>query len=88
MLDLKLLWDKKTCKINKLILFLQNMQNKQNHPTQFYVDPCRVPKKKRLENMLDKAHWGYLISLENTLLLLTLYMFRFMIKLASTLPWL
>ncbi len=63
------------------------MQNKQNHPTQLYVDPCRA-KKNKLENMLDKAHWGYLISLGKTLLLLTLYMFRFMIKLASTLPWL
>jgi hypothetical protein len=69
--------------------FLQNMQNKQNHPTQFYVDPCKGKKKRGgLENMLDKAHWGYLIFLEKTLLLLTLYMFRFMIKLASTLPWL
>jgi len=48
------------------------MQNKQNHPTQFYVHPCRAGEKKKLENMLDKAHWGYLISLEKTLLLLTL----------------
>jgi hypothetical protein len=55
--QLKLLWGRKTCKINKLILFLQNMENKQNQPTQFYVDPCRVPKKKSL-----KICWTKLIG--------------------------
>jgi hypothetical protein len=48
MLNLKLLWDKKKhAKLKKLTLFLQSMQNKQNQPTQFYVDPCKAKKQKK-----------------------------------------